>query len=482
MELFFLKMPIFKDLSLYICVITLIILLWHFNRSKDYDMKYFIFADISFIIGEITYDVISIPFNVPADTVFFILFYLCLFLFLKNRNKSLFKNPAFKSSPVNKMTLLLVIDFLITGIIAYIIYYYFDRMSFSTQINLSDLNYPMLINLIYPVLDFLLLAYYLYINKIYVVDDNKLYIPITLGVLIWTIGDFIYSFEVIFNINTYKLTDYMQAFELVVLAIVILLIKRYSASNYSTLDLPFENTGFGNFTTIVNWLDIVYMAICIYYFIRYANSARYAATIIDFGFLLLALTIIRLTALNHFIQTSLSKLEKDVSADPLTGLYSRKYAFSLMQSLFKSSLYFNISISALMLDIDHFKKFNDTWGHVIGDRVLREIAQLICNSIETSKIVCRYGGEEFLIILPGIDEKMGSVIAENIRQNIENYKFYDGKKRIKTNVTVSIGGSTADRKTRNEIDLIEQADMALYLAKEERNKSAWFSKLSKVRK
>ena len=122
-----------------------------------------------------------------------------------------------------------------------------------------------------------------------------------------------------------------------------------------------------------------------------------------------------------------------------------------------------------MLDIDHFKNFNDTYGHVNGDLCLKEISQLISNTVDPSSIICRYGGEEFMIILPGADEKAGFLIADKIRGKIDACIFYQSSK-----ITISIGGATSGEAAKEATDLIEQADTALYKAKEERNKCSWF--------
>lgn len=243
--------------------------------------------------------------------------------------------------------------------------------------------------------------------------------------------------------------------------------------DYTTIDLYQENSKFRIFLTLINGLILAYLVVYFYCLIRYSNSSLLMKHIKDFGIILLVLAILRQNIVNYDIQRKLIILSKDAKTDPLTGLFSRKYAFSLIENVFSSSLHFNISISALMLDIDNFKILNDMWGHSCGDYVLMNISSLIKSSIETSSIVCRYGGEEILIILPEIDQSKGILIAEKIRQDIEAFDFHYGKMKSGVRVTVSIGGATAGNKIKNEFDLIEQADAALYKAKEKRNDVFW---------
>ena len=117
----------------------------------------------------------------------------------------------------------------------------------------------------------------------------------------------------------------------------------------------------------------------------------------------------------------------------------------------------------MMLDIDHFKKINDTYGHLAGDFVLKEIAKIIKDSIRKSDICGRFGGEEFVIVLPNTKLSGAMKLAERIRETIQNHTFdFNGKK---INVTVSIGITSVGVNDSYE-SLISRADEALYEAKE----------------
>ena len=126
-----------------------------------------------------------------------------------------------------------------------------------------------------------------------------------------------------------------------------------------------------------------------------------------------------------------------------------------------------------MLDIDHFKRFNDTYGHPAGDTVLVNIAHLLQQAIRGADIAARYGGEEFALILPETDAKGAYLLAERLRKKVEDFDFLKGKKK-KVKITVSIGVAGYRKGMRKEV-LIGQADQTLYRAKREgRNRVCLF--------
>lgn len=123
---------------------------------------------------------------------------------------------------------------------------------------------------------------------------------------------------------------------------------------------------------------------------------------------------------------------------------------------------YNEAWALLMLDIDHFKKFNDDYGHKLGDKVLKSVAGTVRDTIRVSDQIFRYGGEEFVVVLSRINEKTASQLAEKICQQVENDYFVDGNKKLK--VTISIGGAIIT-KDDTESSLFERADQAMYRAK-----------------
>lgn len=179
-------------------------------------------------------------------------------------------------------------------------------------------------------------------------------------------------------------------------------------------------------------------------------------------------------------------IEKMSVTDELTQLYNRRYFYERLDSEIERALRYKHSMSLLMLDIDYFKKVNDTYGHQTGDDVLVSIAASLKSSARVSDIVARYGGEELIIVLPETDEIKAGIVAEKLRTNVGNLEFIS-KGDKKFNVTVSIGVSSLkmidDQKSKDvKKDLIKLADTALYTAKDSgRNKVVLFEYLKNTK-
>lgn len=150
--------------------------------------------------------------------------------------------------------------------------------------------------------------------------------------------------------------------------------------------------------------------------------------------------------------------------DPLTGLFNRRYLQESLEREVARSVRSSLPTCVLMLDIDHFKRFNDTHGHEAGDIVLREFGALLMNSVRTEDIACRYGGEEFTIVMPGADAETALDRAEQIRDGISRLSLVHKGESLPS-IHVSIGVSMAPDNGIDVDDLIEAADKALYFAK-----------------
>lgn len=151
--------------------------------------------------------------------------------------------------------------------------------------------------------------------------------------------------------------------------------------------------------------------------------------------------------------------------DELTGLYNRRYFFERLKEEYeRTKRYSELEFSVIMLDIDHFKKINDTYGHMAGDAVLKQLARIMKNSIRSADIAARFGGEEFIFILPQTSLKGGVQFAERLRKTVEKYKFQALGHEIP--VTISLGVSSYHNKLPYTLDeIIKNADEALYRAK-----------------
>jgi len=151
--------------------------------------------------------------------------------------------------------------------------------------------------------------------------------------------------------------------------------------------------------------------------------------------------------------------------DGLTGLHNRRYMESHLQTLAEQAATRSKPLALMILDIDFFKSINDTYGHDCGDDVLREFAVRIRKSIRGIDLACRYGGEEFVIVMPETDMHVASMVAERLRRSIagEPFSIDRGNKRIE--VTISIGLATLEKKGEPIADVLKRADVALYRAK-----------------
>lgn len=161
-------------------------------------------------------------------------------------------------------------------------------------------------------------------------------------------------------------------------------------------------------------------------------------------------------------------LQKEIrrlaATDPLTGLFNRRRFFELSEPEYSRAIRHNIPLSIALLDIDHFKSVNDTYGHAMGDRLLEKIAHCLQDLLRKEDIVARYGGEEFIFLFPQTDSLSARQIAERIREQVSNLVISENSAVIR--VTASIGIASLDGEQIGSLgDLIHQADKALYQAK-----------------
>jgi len=159
-----------------------------------------------------------------------------------------------------------------------------------------------------------------------------------------------------------------------------------------------------------------------------------------------------------------ARLYKLAITDGLTKLYIHRYFQSRLDEELRRAKRYRTKVTLIMTDIDHFKNFNDTYGHQIGDKVLKTVASILSSSIRNVDIIARYGGEEFAVICPakGADDIL--IAAERMRKSIEEYEFYVENKRVP--LTISLGIASYPEHAVEKMELIEKADMALYKAKE----------------
>lgn len=157
-------------------------------------------------------------------------------------------------------------------------------------------------------------------------------------------------------------------------------------------------------------------------------------------------------------------LQRLAALDPLTGVYNRRFGLRRLHEEYERAVRMSSPLSVLMFDLDHFKVVNDTYGHLIGDRVLKSICGIARSLLREGDVLLRYGGEEFLAILPGASAQDMQLVAERIRKTAEESALSDGAKTVR--VTLSVGGvAFPNQNIAGEDALIQLADEALYKAK-----------------
>ena len=163
-------------------------------------------------------------------------------------------------------------------------------------------------------------------------------------------------------------------------------------------------------------------------------------------------------------------------ATPLTGCLNRRAFTESYEHLFAGAQSTAMPLSCIVLDIDFFKKVNDNHGHSVGDRVIQEVARNLTEASRAADLVCRYGGEEFCVVLPGLGARDALAYAERVRQRIERECGPAVREVPGMVVTVSIGVSTLRPGVSTTLELIDQADQALYQAKRDgRNRVGAFA-------
>ncbi len=175
---------------------------------------------------------------------------------------------------------------------------------------------------------------------------------------------------------------------------------------------------------------------------------------------LLEMMLLSVALAYHF-----NEIKRKSYTDALTFLYNRRHFDDVIETEFEKSRASQKPLSLLVLDIDHFKKFNDSYGHAEGDKVLKQVAEILKDSVRKPALACRYGGEEFVVILPRTQSKEAYTLADRIRSLVESSTFSEHK------VTISIGVATVSETGQstlefsNAAELFKAADNALYSAK-----------------
>jgi diguanylate cyclase (GGDEF)-like protein len=166
------------------------------------------------------------------------------------------------------------------------------------------------------------------------------------------------------------------------------------------------------------------------------------------------------------LETSKAELEKLAHRDPLTGCCNRRALFEAFEDQWEIAHRDGSDLVCLMADIDHFKSYNDRFGHAVGDQVIQVVATVLSTTLRPLDIIGRYGGEEFCILLPGQTIAEGLLVAERLRDKIENLTSHAIRTTSGQKITMSFGVSALSLGSSDPLELVNQADQALYAAKE----------------
>lgn len=168
------------------------------------------------------------------------------------------------------------------------------------------------------------------------------------------------------------------------------------------------------------------------------------------------------------------KLYEVSITDQLTQIYNRGFLLEAFATEFQKSKRYNFTLSCIMLDIDHFKKINDKYGHLTGDFILKDITRIIQESIRQADTFGRYGGEEFMIVIPYVNSNKAFLVAEKIRKLIDHTEFVSNGTKIKATISLGVSDNKSTSITTID-DMIKRSDDALYKAKNDgRNRTRIF--------
>ena len=174
-------------------------------------------------------------------------------------------------------------------------------------------------------------------------------------------------------------------------------------------------------------------------------------------------TQVRRKRYNDHLRASVTQTIEMAVTDGLTGLHNRRYLDSHLQTLFDRAVARRRPLSLMITDLDRFKSVNDTYGHDGGDEVLREFARRLRKNVRGIDLACRFGGEEFVVVMPDTEAAIAEKVAERVRAEIAESPFVINGGDVA--VTVSVGVSSLKRGADSAVDLLKRADVALYEAK-----------------
>ncbi len=268
---------------------------------------------------------------------------------------------------------------------------------------------------------------------------------------------------------TYGLIDFKGALEILFLSLSYALI----IFMWISINLYIKGDKLIKIFLFAHTFYLIFSVYALLYFIGFASTNYVSSHGTSIGLIIEALLLSYLVAYKFKMieqereEQKLQQIELKLlaSTDPMTKLYNRRYFTEISKKVLDISKRERKNLSILMIDIDRFKRVNDTFGHQFGDEVLINLSRLLLESHRKSDIVCRYGGEEFVILLPNTGLEDATILAEKLRILVEELTLVSPKNEG-FNFTVSIGVAQIDVENEENVELaLKRADDALYIAK-----------------
>lgn len=335
---------------------------------------------------------------------------------------------------------------------------------FSQQFYKKVVNYIKLMVLSLGILNTLFL-----IPDCWIVQNHNSLLYIISGRILFVLLIFLLYFSMDY-ISTFRMFSYiMTVYEVVCILLFMFILIKYDSPDYLIQSYGVMVIILGIFLVPNRWIYKIMVSLFIIIgfnvlSVKYIDSIRLKEllAVIFYSIIVLILSSINSFRDNYYKRVQYInniELVKLSTTDPLTGVYNRAKLNEEFNRCIEYCKRHNTSISLIMVDFDNFKKINDTFGHITGDNVILDFVGIVRKNIRDFDILARWGGEEFVILLPNTDIEYALIIAERLREKIESYIFMEVRK-----VTCSLG--VAQSFCGDDIDsLIQKADKMLYAAK-----------------
>lgn len=178
---------------------------------------------------------------------------------------------------------------------------------------------------------------------------------------------------------------------------------------------------------------------------------------------------------NYRINYLIEKTRLLSITDELTQINNRRYFIDELEKEIERSKRFSRNLSLIILDIDKFKYYNDTYGHIFGDKIIQSVAMSLTKTIRKTDFVARYGGDEFVIVMPETEKSTANILVERLQKKFSQDFFENRKLQVKIKISVSLGVASFPNDAKTADELIHNADIVLYKAKEEKMREVEFS-------